>query len=237
MGGYEDTKSYTYAFNPNGGMFLPENLHKDEEVPSTTGEVYIYDLATCDMSPKPDKYINQKETTNKYQTFFIPQANINSVLSKAKQIKENIYKLKKNEYNIIFIVINEYDIIKPELVIPYLYDKELSKIKNKKYIIVNKFEEKLDEEFYKNYLSIILKTRTTENYVTVILESDNINKCYQPTNNKDAQVIHPENGKYGIEIKRASGPEALWTNKKLMKKEWRKGFEIIIKNMTKLSKK
>jgi len=228
--------SYTYGFNPNGGYILPINLHQDEDVPSTEGEVYIYDLSNCDMNPKPEKYLNQRETPNKYKTLKIPKGNIDLLIDRSKKIKDNIYQLNKGENNIIFITIDDYDILKPELVIPYLYDKKLSRIKNKKYILVNKFEGELNEEFYENYLSVLLKARTTENYVTLILESDNINKCYQPTNNHDAQIIKAEKGSYFIDIKRASGPEAIWRNKRLMRKEWRKGFEILIDNMIKLSK-
>lgn len=227
--------SYTYGFNPNGGYILPINLHLDEDVPSTDGEVYIYDLSNCDMNPKPEKYLKQRETPNKYKTFKIPKGNIDSLIDKSKKIKDNIYQLNKGENNIIFITIDGFDIFKPELVIPYLYDKKLSKIKNKKYILVNKFEGELDEEFYENYLSVLLKARTTENYITLILESDNIKKCYQPTNNHDAQVVKSENGIYHVDIKRASGPEAIWKNKRLMKKEWRKGFEILVKKMVDIS--
>lgn len=235
MGGEGIDKSFTYGFNPNGGYILPENLKDDESVPSTVGEVYIYDLSTCNMDSEPDKYLDQKETINRYKTFEIPEGNIYSLIDKSKYIKDNMYKLKKGDNDIIFITIDGYDILDPELVIPYLYDKKLSGIKNKKYIIVNKFEGDIDEEFYENYLSVLLKARTTENYVTLILESDNINKCYQPTNNHDAQVVKSEDGIYYIDIKRASGPEAIWTTKRLMKKEWRKGFEILVRNMVDIS--
>ena len=236
MGGEFKNKSYAYGFNPNGGLILPENIHKDEEVPSTVGEVYIYDLENCDMDSHAEKYINQKERPNKFQTFQIPKGNIDSVIKKSKKIKENIYHLKKGQYNIILIKIDGMDIFKPELVIPYLYDKKISKFKNKKYIIINKFERELDKQFYENYLSVVLKSRTAENYVTVILESENINKCYQPTNNHDVQVVKSENGILNLDIKRASGPEAIWTTKRCMKKEWRKGFEILVEKMVDLAK-
>ncbi|WP_294673991.1 hypothetical protein [uncultured Ruminococcus sp.] len=67
-----------------------------------------------------------------------------------------------------------------------------------------------------------------ENYCTVILDSDKCTKCFQCGQNRTAQVIQPEKGKFGIDLKRTGGPETIWRNKQGMRKEWRTNFERLI---------
>jgi hypothetical protein len=105
------------------------------------------------------------------------------------------------------------------------------KIGNKRYIIVNKHKH-IEDEFYKNKLSVVLKVRSMENFCAVIVESDNINNCYQCGKNRTAQVLKSENGMYGIDLDRTSGPEAIWKNKGAdMKAGWRENFEWLIHEM------
>ena len=125
---------------------------------------------------------------------------------------EGIFVYEIRDINVVFCLIEGIDILKPEKVLTLLYAKELMKIGNKRYIIVNKHKH-IEDEFYKNKLSVVLKVRSMENFCAVIVESDNINNCYQCGKNRTAQVLKSENGMYGIDLDRTSGPEAIWKNK------------------------
>ena len=71
-----------------------------------------------------------------------------------------------------------------------------------------------------------------ENYCAVVLESNNYNKCYQCGMNRTAQVVKQTDGYFGIDLERASGPEAIWRNKVGMRKSWRTNYEWLVHNAT-----
>lgn len=79
-------------------------------------------------------------------------------------------------------------------------------------------------------MSLILKVRAMENFCVIILESDNINKCYQSGKNRTAQVVKAVDGYWGIDLERTSGLEAIWKNKTGMKASWRKNYEWLVEN-------
>lgn len=70
-----------------------------------------------------------------------------------------------------------------------------------------------------------------ENYCAVILESDNINKCYQCGKNRTAQVVRAECGAFGIDIERTTGPESIWKDKEGMRAAWRKNYEWLVEHV------
>ena len=232
MGGFEENKNknFTYGFNPNGGLILPINMD-GEEKPSKPGKVYIYDLSSCNLDSTPEKYLYQPQNPCKNVSFEMSVGNSKDVLNKSKCIKENMYVLSVDKFNVIFIIIDGDNILKPEKVIPLLYDSDLKEYENKKYVIINRHE-KIDKIFYSNMLSIILKVRAMENFSVVILESDNINMCYQPTDTKGVQVVKAENNVYGIDLDRAGGPDTIWRkNDGSTNKKWRSNFEKLLNFM------
>ena len=92
----------------------------------------------------------------------------------------------------------------------------------------------IEDEFFGNKLSVVLKVRSMENFCAVIIESDNINECYQCGKNRMAQVLQAENGRFGIDLDRSTEPEAIWKNKDGMKACWREKFEWLIHQMDKI---
>ena len=82
-------------------------------------------------------------------------------------------------------------------------------------------------DFFKNKLSMILKVRAMENFCAVILESDNINNCYQSGQNRNAQVVETQEDIYCVDLSRTTGPEAIWKNKSGMRASWRENFELL----------
>ena len=78
---------------------------------------------------------------------------------------------------------------------------------------------------------MVLKVRSMENFCAVLLESDDINQCFQCGKNRTAQVIRPVNGAFGIDLSRTTGPEAIWKNKVGMKAAWRGNYEFLVKHM------
>ena len=135
--------------------------------------------------------------------------------------------LQEGSENIVICVVENDDIFYIEKFLYKLYSPALTKYKNKRYIIFNKFTN-LTKEIYENKLSLILKVRAMENYCAVILESDYINMCYQSTDVRHPQVVKEENGTYYLDLGRMTGPEAIWKNKNGMKASWRNGFEFLL---------
>ena len=75
-----------------------------------------------------------------------------------------------------------------------------------------------------------------ENFCAVILESDILNKCYQCGKNRTAQVVMADQGVWGIDLERTSGPEAIWKNKIGMKARWRENYEWLVDNSERIVK-
>ncbi len=181
-----------------------------------------------DGQAQEDISLNQVKTENKHCHIKIPISNIDSLLATSKKLTDKIYIYKTKVSNVIFCLVDGNNILKPEKVLSLLYNKKLKSIKNKRYIIVNKHEY-IDNDFFKNKLSVILKVRAMENFCAVILESDNINNCYQSGKNRTAQVVKPLGDIYCVDLSRTTGPEAIWKNKHgVMKASWRENFEWLI---------
>lgn len=128
-----------------------------------------------------------------------------------------------------FLLVNGMDILKPEKIQRLLYSKRLKKYSSRKYVILNRHN-KIDDKFFHEKLSVVLKVRAMENFCAVILESDNINKCYQCGKNRTAQVVKANDGFWGIDLERTSGPEAIWKNKQGMRASWRTNYEWLVEN-------
>lgn len=216
-----------YGFNANGGELKPVNLCGSSDRPDIQGGIYVYTIKHEPGLGTEENSFCQKETINKNSSFELPVGQIDSVLKTALKIKENLYVVKTTDRNVVLCVVENDDILKPEKVLPLLYAKELRKYKNRRYIVVNKFK-KLDKAYFAEKLSVVLRVRSMENFCAVILESDIANKCYQCSKNRNSQTVKAVEGKFMIDLSRTTGPEAIWTNKMLMKAKWRRGYEHLI---------
>lgn len=200
--------SYVYGFNPNGKELKPQNIMKKTTELNSPGGIYVYDTSLDDGGTSQDTSLNQTKTFNKNYHIEIPVAGVDKILSQSKILADGIYVYKLKDKNVIFCLVEGNDILKPEKVLSLLYTKELKKISNKRYIIVNKHKY-IEDEFFENKLSVVLKVRSMENFCAVILESDNINQCYQCGKNRTSQVLLSRNMKFAIDLDRTSGPEAI----------------------------
>ena len=235
MGGDGTVKNphcYVYGFNPNGGQLKPVNLNGPSDVLNYPGGLYVYEITKDEGSPEADTS-NQSETPNKNCQLEIPVGNAQAVLDKAERITDQIYKLKVGNENVFFCLVDGMDIMKPEKILPLLYAPELKKHWNRRYIIINRHKH-IDKKFFREKLSTVLKVRAMENYCAVVVESDEINKCYQTGKNRTAQVVVATNGFFGIDLERTTGAEAIWKNKVGMKASWRKNYEWLVDYATKL---
>lgn len=222
--GTNKVNSYVYGFSPDGLELHPHLLNGKSEATNVPGGIYVYDLADDNASEKPEHSLFQLQTENKYQDYFLPVGNIESELQKATEIEPGLFILKEKDKYIVFIVTNDNEIFSAEEFLPRMYSDRLKKYENKRYILVNKYE-KLEKRLYENQLSVVLKVRAMENFCAVVLESDMVCNCYQTGKSKTAQVIKPENGMYGLDLSRMTGPEAIWKNKgNDFKASWRKNF-------------
>ncbi len=229
-GGGDNPHNYVYGFTPTGKEMQPVLLNgKDGKRHNCSGGLYVYDTSEDDGTTEIDTSADQCETLNKKQDLFIPVTEVNSLFLHARKLSEGLFVLEYRDFNIVLCAIHGADIFKPEKVLRLLYAKELKGLENKRYIMVNEWDS-VDENLYRTQLSVILKVRSMENYCAVILVSNNNTKCYQCGRNRTAQVVKAENGKFGIDLSRAGGPETIWRNKDGMKAEWRKNIEWLIES-------
>ena len=225
-GNQDNPHCYVYGFNSNGGLLKPLNLNGKSYITNDPGGLYVYEVNKNPGNADTDDS-NIFETVNKKWQLEVPIGNIQTIIDKADIILDNMYRLKVAKMNVILCIVDGMDIMKAEKVLPLLYSPEIKKYGNRKYIIVNRHEH-IDETFYREKLSTILKVRSMENFCAVILESDDINKCFQCGKNRTAQVVRATDGFFGIDLDRTTGPEAIWKNKQGMKAEWRDHFEWLI---------
>lgn len=232
--GYERPNNYVYGFTPFGKEMHPVLLNgaENNNRHNFLGGIYVYDITADDRKCEIDTSFYQDEKPNKNSDIYIPINDIDRFINKGKYIAEGIRVLKFREQNIVICLVNDDDIMKPEKVLKLLYAKELKDIKNKRYIIINQWNT-VDEEFYKTQLSVVLKVRSMENFCAVLLAANNMTKCFQCGNVRSAQVVKPENGKFGIDLSRTGGPEIIWRNKGdgMTKASWRENVEWLIESL------
>lgn len=232
MGGDGTAKNghnYVFGFNRNGGQLPPKNLCGSSEKHNEPGGLYVYTIGKEPGEAEPDDS-NQFETVNKKWQLSWPVMGSQNVLAEAEKITDSIYRKQVGSYHVFFLLVDGLDILKSEFVQPLLYAKEIKRYPNRKYVIVNRHGH-VEEQFFKEKLSVVLKVRAMENYCAVILESDNINKCYQCGKNRTAQVVRAEGGAFGIDIERTTGPESIWKDKEGMRAAWRKNYEWLVEHV------
>ena len=138
--GQEDVgknNSYVFGFSPKGKELKPTNIMKKTNEFNEAGTIYIYDTNFDDGSYGIDPSLDQIPTINKNSHLQIPVGKVNTLLRQSAKLTENIYVLHLPAENVIFCVVPGKEILKPEKVLPLLYHPVLSKINNKRYIIVN----------------------------------------------------------------------------------------------------
>lgn len=223
-----NNNNYVFGFNKNGGQLKPKNICGDSDKHNLSGGLYVYEIGNDKGLPEVDTS-NQTETINKNWHFSYPVGGTEKFLKETERISDDIFRKKIENYNVFFILIEGMEIVKPEKIQKLLYSKCLKKYNNRKYIIVNKHE-LIDEKYFNEKLSMILKVRAMENFCAVILESRNIKKCYQCGKNRTAQVVKETDGTWGIDLERTTGPEAIWKNKQGMRASWRENYEWLVEN-------
>lgn len=219
---------YVFGFNKNGGQLVPVNICGDSSKHNVPGGLYVYEVTSDEGLAEVDDS-NMFATENKNWQLKYFKGETDSLIKECVRVADNIYIKKVGASNVFFIFVKGEDILKPEIVQKLLYAPELKKYSNRKYVIVNQFDS-IDDKFFEEKLSIILKVRAMENFCAVILESSNINRCFQCGKNRTAQVVKETDGYWGIDLGRTSGPETIWKNKQGMKASWRKNYEWLVEN-------
>ena len=234
MGGNGRTNNphnYVYGFTPSGKEMRPVLLNgEDDGKRNISGGIYVYNTADDDGTAEADSSIDQTESVNKNSDFWMPVNGIDDFIQKTKPFTDGIRILGHEGKNVVMCLVDGEDILKPENVLKLLYAEKLKEIKNKRYIIINRWDS-VDTEFYRTKLSVLLKVRSMENYCAVLLSSSNINKCYQCGQNRTAQVVKAVDGRFGIDLSRTGGPETIWRNKDGMRAAWRDNIEWLIGTM------
>ena len=228
----ENPQNYVFGFTPEGKEMQPSLLNGAYDGRrSISGGIYVYSTDEYDGSTEVDPSIRQAETVNKKADLFVPVSDIEGFISHAEKLTDNLRVLKHGDSSVVLCLVDGNDIMKPEKVLKLLYADELKPVKNKKYIIVNRWDN-IDRGFYESKLSLILKVRSMENYCAVLLASPALTKCYQCGQNRTAQVVASQNGTFGIDLARTGGPETIWKNKAGMKAAWRSNAEWLIGSLS-----
>lgn len=228
--------SCVLGFSPEGQDLKPQILYQDgkqgNKSGSMLGGIYIYDTQSKGSYAECRPI---KKTVNEHSQFNIPVQDSMSILKKAQKISNKIHILKSKNVNIVMCLVKGNDIMKPEKILSLLYAKELKKINNKRYIIINPHQ-KIDNNFYQQQLSAILRVRAMENFCAVLVTSKNITDCYQSGKCKTSQILAPSRGFYKIDLSRAGGPDSIWSNQRGTNKRWRKNVEFLIDELSSKSR-
>ncbi len=229
MSHYDETKrnsSMTFGYNPQGLKLVsfPTPLSLN-----STLITYEFNPQIKETDLQPDERLSQKQSINKYQDLFLSKEIFNS--DKLIKISEELYLLPSKKSNIVIGIVKKEGIFKPEAVAKLVYSNEISKIDNPRFIIINKWDT-VNKRMYESQLLNLIRVRAIENYCAVMLVSNNIQECYQATENKKAQRLELIDGGFWLDLSRCSGPNALWQNRKLMmQKDWRINYELLLKRI------
>ena len=235
----EEARNNSYIFAFDGfGKKIPYTIINNKTLKNNHCRNGLYLFEINKKSPdfrnfnvkdgEDDEFLDSKATINKNITFSVSKNEILKFLTDKNQIDDGLYVIKLPEYNLIIADLPENEIENPILVENLLYNEALKQYKNKKYLILNRWDN-LNYEYYKKRLSTILKTRAAENFCIVMLLSNIIDTCIQVGLNKNVQIIKCDNNKYGLDLKRASGPESFWKNSSSgVKKAWREKYEMLV---------
>lgn len=216
--------SYTYGFTPEGRLMKCRKI--TEDINDSPIGIYVYDTDTAIAGGECDIRLEQAHTENKYQHFFINPLKINELINDGEKVANDLYVDKKRDFTLVYILIDSNDIIVPEKILKLMYNTALIKYKEKRYIIINKWCN-IEQNYFENILCDILRVRAMENYCAVILTSNNINMCYQASQNRGSQIIAINKAyEFGLDLDRTKGPELVW---KKAPETWRKGYEKLIK--------
>ena len=219
----ESTKSSnlpTYCFNKKGGII--------QQIDCIEG-IYVYEIEIDKGVAEEDEYFIQEERSSKNVDLRIPVGHVEKLIEKSYCVDKNIYCYHSNNRNVIFCIVKGNDILKPEKILPLFYNKNLDSIENKCFVIVNQYNH-FSDRFYRTQLETILKVRAVENLCAVILESDNVCRCYQCTNYKNSQIVKPINGYFGLDLKRTHGPKHTGLHKS---KQWNSNIEFLVSTIVK----
>ncbi|MCQ2199479.1 MAG: hypothetical protein MJZ19_07145 [Paludibacteraceae bacterium] len=217
--------SYVYGFDSTGAHMSFSNLmNPSTKALNLLDSVYVFDTENYTVLPPLEP---SEPSENKYQDISVEVGEVSKLIEKAEKLTEFLYILKQGNDNIIFVICDDETIMVPEFVCSKLYVDVLKDLKNKKYIIVNRWEN-LDKKLLDSQLDSLLRVRAMENFCAVILESPIANRCYQTSKNRKSQVVKEVDGKFGIDLSRTTGPEAIWQNKNGIRASWREGYETLI---------
>ena len=232
--------NYVFGFTPTGKEMVPVLLNgNDRGRRNFPDGVYVYDTAQDDRQFETDPRARQQEKPNKNEDVSISTDGIMDFYMNGREVKAGLRVFQVNGVDLVMCLIEGDAILKPESVLKLLYARELADIPNKKYLIINRWNT-VDRDFYEKQLSLILKVHTMQNFCAVILTSDNMVKCFQATDCKNAQVIPAVAGELGLDLNRMGGPETIWKNRTYgvkgtletyMKKAWRKNVEWLVESL------
>jgi len=227
--GYESgqkNSSYTFGFSPSGYPMKYETISKPSA--ETPCGIFVYDTDNISNNGICDIRFDQSPKENKYTHCSINPYNLPYILSKSKMIENNLYISETIDRTLIYIVVNGDEIEKPEKLLKKMYSPELARYKNKRYIVLNIWEN-FDRIHFENVISDTLRVRSMENYCAVIFSAPNVKKCYQTTQNKGSQIIPlTSDGYFALDLDRCKGPEVVWRN---TWDSWRKGYEKLISKL------
>lgn len=225
--------SYAFAFTPNGAQMEGRPIYPLRSEKDTVNNIFIYDTADFDNSYEPDISLDQNmsDNTNSGEWRISPAAKeIDAILKSSRLVEQGLYIYKTNGINLVICSVDGNEIVEPRNILRKLYSPSLSKIPDKRYLIINRWKEH-DDHMYDSVLSDILKVRAIENFCAVVYTSPQKSMCFQSGKNKNVQSVAMIDGRFMLDFGRMTGPEAIWKNKVGMKASWRKGYETLINSL------
>lgn len=210
-------KSFVIGFDPNGKK-LQNSLVVKKQIGKEN--IFIYEVSKNHKIDykrgEIDESFDQNETTSQDADLFITTDKISAILKNYK-----VDKCYYQEKNILYVIIKNEEIFKPEIVIEKIFSAlDLNDIKSLKTVIINIWDKIIDAKYYENILLNVLKVRCVENYCGVIYKGVDSLACYQPTNYKKVQKVKYTMQGFGLSTRRMGGIKSTWRNGNLIQKRW-----------------
>ncbi len=217
MGEGSDTKTVITGATPEGLEMVGEEIG-DKLSGSVKKFIIKKNTETRKFNDKT------RESKNKKPDFRFDLGEIEKLKTDYDRIEEGVFVRDHNGTNIVFVLMSDEEIFKPDLILKKMLSAKLDAIPNKKFLLINRWE-RFDENKYQNQLLPVLRTRATENFCAVVFVSPDKKQGFQTTLNKYSQIIPIVDNKIDLDLKRMGGPETFWRNHGKPAKKWFKKFK------------
>lgn len=219
----EKSGAFTLGFTPDGDLMEGIPLYTDGSV---AGNIFVYD--TESYNSEKVSICEEDDVLAENPDFVIDCEAAEELLKSSEKINDYVYLKEMNGNNLVIVLLKGEEIMDAVKCIDIFYDPALKEIERKRYLLINKWEKEFDE--YDGVIDDVFAVRTIENKCASVLCAPDYKKCSQINKNGKYIILNGEEGRFGITLDVAGGPEFIW-NEEMggCPESWREHYESLIK--------